>query len=228
MCVEGSFTDPAKIRELATISDLITTEIEHVNVDVLTELENAGHVVHPNAHTLRIIQDKLVQKENLQSRNVPLPDFMDVPDLQTAEQAGIRFGYPFMLKNRRLGYDGRGNAVVRNESEVALCFGKLGTKEIYAEKWVAFAKELAVMIVRTKDGVISYPVVETVQQNNVCHIITAPAQISATALKAAQEVASNAIASFDGIGIYGVEMFLLHDDTVVLNEIAPRLVHCLS
>ena len=78
------------------------------------------------------------------------------------------------------------------------------------------------MVVRTADGVRSFPVVESVQENNICHLVTAPARVSAPALEAAKDVALRAIGTFDGIGIYGVELFLLPDDTILLNEIAPR------
>eukprot|EP01031_Cornospumella_fuschlensis_P040675 gene40675-49591_t len=221
-CIEGSFQDPQKIKELASISDIITVEIEHVNTDILEQLEDAGHVVRPNARTIRLIQDKYAQKMHLAEHDIPVPDFMATSDVQEAREAGLRFGYPFVLKNRRLAYDGRGNCVVNSEEDLKAAFDKLGSNEIYAEKWAPFVKELAVMVVRTKDQTLCYPVVETVQQNSVCHLVTAPAQISQTAIQHALDITKKAIFTLDGIGVYGVELFLLADDTVLLNEIAPR------
>lgn len=220
--IQGSFQDATHIKELAQISDVVTTEIEHVNVDALEELEEAGHVVHPNSKTVRMIQDKYLQKVHLRDNGVALPDFLSTPSEEAAREAGLRFGYPLMLKNRKLAYDGKGNAVAYSESDISGAFAKLGGTDIYAEKWVPYSKELAVMVVRTQTEVLSYPVVETVQQNNICHLVTAPALISREALQAASKVASQAIASFDGIGIFGVELFLLPDDSILLNEIAPR------
>lgn len=222
LCIEGGFRDVEKIKELASISDVITTEIEHVNTVALSELESAGKVVHPSPKTIALIQDKYQQKLLMQSVNVPLPEFMDTPDLQSATEAGLRFGYPFMLKNKKLAYDGRGNAVVKTAEDVRIQFEKLGGSDIYAEKFVPFVKELAVMVVRTSISVLEYPVVETVQRDNICHIVTAPAQISQTAMRAALTVARDAVSNLEGNGVFGVEMFLLNDDTVVLNEIAPR------
>jgi phosphoribosylaminoimidazole carboxylase len=222
LCIEGSFQDANKIKELSVISDVITTEIEHVNTDELMELEKSGVVIHPNPQTLRIIQDKYAQKVYLSDNGISVPDFMNIPDVQAGVEAGLRYGYPFMMKNKRLAYDGRGNAVVRSADDVSIKFSLLGSNEIYAERFIPFVKELAVMIVRTKDGILSYPVVETIQLNNICHIVTAPAQVSSVALQAAERLARRAISSLDGYGIYGVEMFLLNDDTVLLNEIAPR------
>eukprot|EP01039_Chlorochromonas_danica_P005610 gene5610-6177_t len=221
--MEGSFQDSNKIKELASISDIITTEIEHVNTDILEELEKNGIMVRPSAKTIRIIQDKYLQKEHLSKNNIPLPEYMSTPTIEEAHNAGFRFGYPFMLKNRKLAYDGKGNFVVRSPDQIVTAFEILGGNEIYAEKWVSFQKEIAVMVVRTKENhTLCYPVVETIQENNVCHLVIAPAQISSRATEHALEIAGRAIASFDGIGIYGVELFLLSDDTVLLNEIAPR------
>ena len=199
-------------------------------MDALEALERQNYKVHPNSKTIRIIQDKFLQKIHLAAHGVPLPDFMSTPTVEAAVKAGKEFGYPFMLKNRRMAYDGKGNAVVSSEEEIVDAFRKLGCTvdnsqsafDVYAERWAAFSKELAVMIVRTGSGVVSYPVVETVQKDNICHVVMAPAQIAASSLQEACEVAKLAISSFDGIGIYGVELFLLSDGSIKLNEIAPR------
>mmetsp|Transcript_13150 Transcript_13150/g.17327 ORF Transcript_13150/g.17327 Transcript_13150/m.17327 type:complete len:564 (-) Transcript_13150:413-2104(-) len=221
--IEGSFRDEEKIRELANISDVLTVEIEHVNCDILEAVESTGKPVHPSPGTVRLIQDKHQQKVHLKQHGVPTPDFRDCPDLEAAKAAGEAFGYPLMLKAKRLAYDGRGNAVAQSEDEISSCFDKLGGVDIYAERWCPFEKELAVMVVRTPDNkVVSYPVVETVQKDNICHTTLCPVEISAQAAKEAERVASAAISCLSGAGIFGVELFLLSDDSVLLNEIAPR------
>lgn len=222
LCIEGNFKDAAKIRELSLISDIITTEIEHVNVSELAQLATEGHTIHPEHSTLRIIQDKLLQKEHMDKQHVPVGDFLGVESSLDVEEAGVRFGYPFVLKNRKLAYDGRGNAVVNNATEIESQFRKLGGVDIYAERWVPFVKELAVVVVRSKEGVSTYPVVETIQQNSVCHVVIAPASISPSAQRNALDVARRTVECFPGLGVYGVELFLLHDDTVIVNEVAPR------
>lgn len=204
------------------MSDVLTTEIEHVNVSTLTDLTNLGNLVHPDSTTLQIIQDKLHQKEFLFNRDIPVADFLDVLSVEDAEEAGRRFGYPFILKSRKLAYDGRGNAVINSPSELAAQFTRLGGVDLYAERWVSYAKELAVMVVRSKEGISTYPVVETVQQNSVCHLVIAPANVSLSVQRTALEAARNAVECFTGLGVYGVEMFLLQDDSVIVNEIAPR------
>jgi phosphoribosylaminoimidazole carboxylase len=178
--------------------------------------------MHPNAHDLAIIQDKYAQKAYLQSKDIPVESFCEINDAREAERCGQEYGYPFMLKCRRLAYDGRGNAIVHSESEIDAQMAKLGGVDLYAEKLVPFVKELAVMVVRSKEGVFAYPAVETVQRNGVCHVVIAPAQVSATARAAAESVAMQVGGAFQGYGVFGVELFLLDDDTVLVNEVAPR------
>lgn len=212
-------------RELGLISDVLTVEIEHVNADILQEMESKGHIVHPSSRAIRLIQDKYNQKLHLEKFSIPLPDFMDIPNVDIAYSAGEKFGYPFLLKNKRLAYDGRGNAVVKSKEEVTSAYTRLGATEIYAEKFVPFTKELAMMVVKTCNGIVCYPLVETIQQNNICHSVIAPAQqISSLSIQRANEICSLAIESLDSssFGIYGIELFILADGNILLNEIAPR------
>jgi len=231
LAVEGSFRDEEKIKQLAQISDVLTVEIEHVNCDILEAIEESGKPVHPSPKSIRIIQDKYQQKVHLQAlpnNAVPLPEFLDCPTLDAALDAGEKFGYPLMLKAKKMAYDGKGNAVADSRDKVSACFDQLSGASagggVYAEKWCPFVKELAVMVARSSTGEVrSYPVVETVQENNICHSTLVPIQgVSSLALERAAKIASAAIASLFGAGIFGVELFLLADDTVLLNEIAPR------
>lgn len=185
-------------------------------------MESAGSLVHPTSKTLQIIQDKYEQKKFLQDHQVAQTDFAEIVSEQAAREFGLQYGYPFMLKNKKLAYDGRGNAVVNNADEVTSHFHKLGGADLYAERMVSFAKELAVMVVHCKEGVFAYPVVETVQVDNVCHVVSVPAQVGDSTRSVAVSVAIEAVSAFEGYGVYGVEMFLLHDDSVFVNEIAPR------
>ncbi len=221
--IVGSFRDPAKIAELAALCDVVTVEIEHVDANALETLEKQGIVVQPSARTIRLIQDKYAQKEHFANHNIPLAPFLDVPDELAAYRAGEQLGYPFILKAKRLAYDGRGNAVVNTKEDVPQAVQALGGRELYAEGWITFAKELAVMIGRGLDGqVVAHPVVETVQKDNICHTVSAPAAIAPISMKQAQEIALAAVSSLDGAGIFGVELFLQADGSVLLNEIAPR------
>jgi phosphoribosylaminoimidazole carboxylase PurK protein len=226
--VTGSFTDPVKIRELAKLVDVVTVEIEHVDAVVLAELEAEGIAVHPSGKTIMLIQDKYAQKIHLSKLGgaVPLGDFCEIPDVAALLSAGERWGYPIMLKAKKNAYDGRGNLPVGSAVEAASAFATLsnnGKEELYAERWCLFTKELAVMVARSASGVtVSYPVVEMTAIDSQLHTVLVPASIDEAALALASKIASAAIASLSGGGIFGVELFLMPDGSVLLNEIAPR------
>jgi phosphoribosylaminoimidazole carboxylase len=118
-----------------------------------------------------------------------------------------------MLKSRTLAYDGRGNFVLRELSQVPEALAALGNRPLYAEKWVPFTHEIAVMVVRSTNGEVrAYPVVETVHKENVCHLVFAPLRTQdATLSRRAQSVAEDAVKTFEGAGVFGVEMFLMDD-----------------
>jgi len=224
--VDGSFTDADKIRELATKADVLTVEIEHIDVDVLEQVQSTHNVqVHPAPSTVRIIQDKFRQKTHLLSCNIPVAPFIDVESTtQGITEAAAKLGLPLMLKSKTLAYDGRGNSVVRDLTQVQEALDFLSGRPLYAEKWVPFVKEIAIMVVRTAEGrVYSYPVVETVHKDNICHLVFAPLRTRDSQLSArAQEIAETTVKSLDGAGVFGVEMFLLDDGQILVNEIAPR------
>ncbi|QPG73360.1 Bifunctional purine biosynthetic protein ade1 [Brettanomyces nanus] len=223
--VDGSFTDPAAIRELAKRCDILTVEIEHVDTDTLKAVrKETGIQIHPSPETLEIIKDKYAQKQHLMKYNIPVAECLSVESTAAAlAKVGEKFDYPYMLKSKTEAYDGRGNYVVEDKSCIMKALEVLHDRPLYAERWAPFTKELAVMVVRSVKGeIFSYPTVETIQQNNICHIVYAPARISDTKRAEAQIMAGNAIASFSGAGIFGVEMFLLPDGQLLVNEIAPR------
>lgn len=223
--VDGSFKDAASIKKLAAQSDVVTVEIEHVDTHILEEI--AGEVdVQPSWKTIRMIQDKYLQKNHLQSNNVATAESVALKEPSEAElekAAGI-LGLPLMLKSRREAYDGRGNFPVKSRDSFQAALAALGAnRDLYAEKWANFAMELAVMVVKTKDQVLSFPTVETIHENSICKLVYAPARGVAPRInEQAQALARKAVACFEGKGVFGVEMFLLPDDTLLINEIAPR------
>jgi phosphoribosylaminoimidazole carboxylase len=241
--IDGSFTDSAKIRELATKVDVLTVEIEHVEVAVLEEISQSGKVeVHPAPSTIRVIQDKFVQKEHLRAHSCPVSEYRPVESTPEAvRSAAVKLGLPLMLKSRTLAYDGRGNFVLRDVAQIEEALAALGDRPLYAEKWVPFVKEVAVMAVRTRDGEVrTYPAVETVHKENICHLVFAPLRGRDPNLgERARALAEQAARTFEGAGVFGVEMFLMADGkgvwhlicrrltpktlgTLYINEIAPR------
>lgn len=222
--ISGSFKDSASVKKLAEQSDVVTVEIEHVDVQMLEEVSSQV-AVEPSWKTLKIIKDKYAQKEYLKSHGVAVADSADLvgKGVEGLKEVGSNFGYPFMLKSKTEAYDGRGNFVVKSESDIEGAQKALGDRPLYAERWADFRMELAVMVVKTKDGVLTFPTVETIHEDSICKLTYAPPRnVSKVITARAQELAKKAIGAFEGKGVFGVEMFLLKDDALLINEIAPR------
>ncbi len=215
----GSLTDAEKINALADCSDVLTYDIEHINTDALLVLQALGHRIHPSPQVLAVIQDKLRQKHILAAHGLPLASFEAV-DGNLEEVVG-RLGYPLVQKARRGGYDGRGVAVLHSRADAA----KALQVASYAEAYVDFEKELAVMVARNVSGQTAvYPVVEMAfdTRANICDRVIAPARISASIAEQAQAIAKSAVEALEGVGIFGVELFLTREQRILINEIAPR------
>jgi 5-(carboxyamino)imidazole ribonucleotide synthase len=224
----GPWDDEATCSSFARRAQIITLENEFVDIGVLKRFESWNIPVYPSSHTLSLIQDKLIQKQTLAEVGIPVPDFEAVDSPEQIVQWGEAWGWPVVLKARRNGYDGRGNATVRNPDEAAGAWEQLGGdrgRTLYVERFVPFTAELAVMVARSSTGEVScYPVVQTEQKNHICHRVFAPAPISPELSESARSIAQRAIETIDGVGIFGVELFLLDDPDkpIVLNELAPR------
>ncbi|MFW5748268.1 MAG: 5-(carboxyamino)imidazole ribonucleotide synthase [Chloroflexota bacterium] len=223
--VAGDWQDADLLRQFAGMCDLITLENEFVDAGVLDQLAGLGVPVYPTGSTLRLIQDKLIQKQTMQRASVPVPAFEGVDTPEQVIHFADAHGWPVVLKARRNGYDGYGNATVENEGDLAAAwerFRKEG-RALLVEAFVPYERELAVMVLRTRAGTIHiYPVVETIQQNHICHVVRAPAGIDRSAADHAVEMASAAVQAVDGVGIFGVELFQQADGGILYNEMAPR------
>ncbi|PWN41052.1 putative phosphoribosyl-5-aminoimidazole carboxylase [Ceraceosorus guamensis] len=238
--IDGSFADGEKIKALANKVDIITVEIEHVDASKLQEVLDQGLVkeVHPTPATIKLIQDKFAQKDYLRNKGLPCGEFQPLPEpaqnasdtiqsqAKAIEEAGDKYGYPVMIKSRTQAYDGRGNYVVKTASDASDAVNALGagTRGLYAEKWAPFEREVAVMVVRSSTGEVrSYPAVETVHKNNICHSVFVPLRSRDARIGSrARKIAEKAVSTFSGAGVFGVELFLMGDGELRINEIAPR------
>ena len=221
----GSLNDVSMLEELSRVSNLITLENEFVDAPLLEHLESIGTRVFPTAHTVGLIQDKLLQKQILEKNGICVPHFIGVSSYEDIYIAGERFGWPLLLKTRRNGYDGRGNVLIREPNDTLTAWKTLeGRKSsLMVESFVPFIKELAVMVARSRNGeILTYPVVETVQKDHICHIVKVPADVGEDVSKMVATIAKRAIEAVDGVGIFGIEMFILEDKSVLINELAPR------
>jgi 5-(carboxyamino)imidazole ribonucleotide synthase len=230
--IVGDWRDPVAREALAARVDLITLESEFVAADTLRSIVDRGTPVYPGPETLRIVQDKLLQKDTLQRAGLPVPQFRPVRSEDDLLRAGAELGWPLILKARRLGYDGHGNTTVDEPSQAVDAIAKLAGSadrhgaaalDLYAEAFVPFAGEIAAMVTRGRDGSLAvYPVVETFQRDHICHEVVAPARIPPAVAERAREIAVEAVKAVDAVGVVGVEMFWLDDGMVLLNELAPR------
>jgi 5-(carboxyamino)imidazole ribonucleotide synthase len=224
---ERGWDDEAALPRLASLAPVITLESEFVDAGVLESLEQMGSRVWPPPGCVRVVQDKLLQKQTLARAELPVAPFQAIDGPRGVHAAGARLGWPLMLKTRRDGYDGRGNIVVASAAEADAACDRLGWphRALYAESVVTFARELACLVVRGLDGdVVQYPVVETHQDArlHICREVVAPAAVSDDVRQAAADIARAAVEAVDGRGAFGVELFSLADGRVLVNELAPR------
>lgn len=221
--IEGSLKDPSALRELAAHADVLTYEIEHINTQALQDLRAAGSRIYPAPELLTIIQNKYTQKEFLAQHGIPVAPFISVEGPADLERAIQDWSYPLVLKAKKDAYDGRGNARINGPADIQPALDKLAGRELYVEKGLTLDKELGIMIARNERGELaSFPVVEMIHARDICETVLAPAPISITLQEEAGTMARKAIASLNGIGIFGVEMFLDRSGDIWLNEIAPR------
>lgn len=217
--ITGGFVEPEALRELAAASDVITYDLENVDTGVLRELEAGGAAIYPRPALLETVQDKLRQKETFARHGLATAPFeaIDAP----SRDAFAAFGYPLVQKARRGGYDGKGVAVLAQPADFA---NALPVPSI-VERKAAIRKELAVIVARGRDGAIAvYPAAEMVfdPRGNLLDMLLAPAQVPVEVAEGARKLAAETVVAFEGVGIFGVEMFWLEDGGLWLNEIAPR------
>ncbi len=220
--VLGAFDDEATIRELGERADYLTFEIELADPDVLEEIEEeTGTPVHPKPETLRMIQDKLVQKQRLQEAGIPVPAFEAVDSAAELRSVLEELGYPAMLKAREGGYDGRGTVAVESPDAVEAAFEAIQGPAM-VEEFVDYDRELAVMGCQGDGETDTFPVTETIHREEILRETVSPARTDEQTRDRAREVAEDILAVMSGRGVYGIELFERADGEVLLNEIAPR------
>lgn len=220
---QGDLMDYDTIYQFGKQADLVTFEIENVNVDALERLESEGIKVYPTPKSLRIIQDKGAQKAFYKAHGIPTAPFEPFPSpalLATAVAEG-RWTYPFVWKSTRFGYDGNGVKIVRNPQDLHA----LPEGPCIAELCADIDKELAVIVARSPKGeVATYPVVEMEfhPEANQVEYVLCPARIAETISDQARKIALQVAEAFGSIGLLAVELFLTKEGEIWVNEVAPR------
>lgn len=220
----GSLDDIKAMQELSGNSDYITIEWEMANVDLLDEFVKSGKIVNPFPKTLGIIKDKLAQKNFLKKYSIPVSDFAPVSSRQNIQKIAEKFTYPFLLKSRFDGYDGKGNMLIRSEKDIAVALEKFKGKLIYIEKFVSFLKEISVIVSRSMKGDMKiYPVSENIHENNILRTTIVPAKVSQHISVKAITLAKKIMKYLPGAGVFAIEMFVDPKEKLFVNEIAPRV-----
>ncbi len=221
--VVGDLLDFNAVYQFGKKVDILTIEIENVNLDALDKLEDEGVTIYPKPKDLRIIQSKARQKHFYFDNNISTAPFSHYAYLEelihSYENNSIAF--PFVWKAARFGYDGNGVKIVRNLDDLA----SLPNVECITEELIPFKNELAVIVARNKDGETkTYPVVEMEfhPEANQVEYVLCPARIDSKVAEKAKEVALKVVNELDFVGLLAVEMFQTIDDKILVNEVAPR------
>jgi len=221
--VQGDMTDFQTVYDFGRNVDVLTIEIEKVNVEALEKLEKEGVKVYPQPHVLKTIQNKCLQKRFYKTHNIPTAPFEEFENLDQVKQSILKGGlsFPFVWKSAEMGYDGYGVSIVYSNKEVEEL--KLGP--CLVEELVPFEQELSVIVCRRPQGeTVHYPVVESEfhPTANQVEYVLCPARISDQAAQKAIAVALKTAEAYGQIGLLAVELFLTPEGEVLVNEVAPR------
>ncbi|MEL6810015.1 MAG: 5-(carboxyamino)imidazole ribonucleotide synthase [Bacteroidota bacterium] len=220
---QGDLMDFDTVYSFGKKVNVLTFEIEGVNIDALAQLEEEGKKVYPSSKTLRHIQDKGVQKQFYKTHRIPTSPFLVFDSKNALNEAIVRkeLHYPFVWKSCTGGYDGKGVSIIRDAEDII----PLSSGSCIAEKLIPFKNELAVIVARNPSGQVkTYPVVEMEfhpEANQVEYVIC-PARIDEAVAQKARAVAAQVSEAFEHVGLLAVEMFQTEDDEILVNEVAPR------
>jgi 5-(carboxyamino)imidazole ribonucleotide synthase len=221
--IRAPFGDAAALEDLALRSDLVTYEFENVPVGAVETIA-ARRPVFPSAKSLATAQDRLAEKRLFAGLGIPTPAFEAVDSGEDLAAAAARIGLPAVLKTRRMGYDGRGQQVLRERGDLAAAFATLGEQPLLLEAFVPFDREISVLAVRGRDGgVVTYPVIENHHRDGILRLSRAPAAGVSPGLEAAaHDHARRILEALDHVGVLALEMFQV-GERLLASEIAPRV-----
>ncbi|MBN3939887.1 MAG: 5-(carboxyamino)imidazole ribonucleotide synthase [Nostoc sp.] len=214
---------------LAQKCDIITFENEFVNLQGLSLLAEQGVCFRPRLEALAPLLDKYHQRCYLRNLGLPVPEFFALEEVENLQSKIEYLGFPVVLKSRRHGYDGQGTFIIQDfatlEQKLSdeTTTNTLNQSLFLLEEFVPFERELAIIAARSVEGeIVTYPVVETQQEQQVCRRVIAPAEITPNQVAEIQAIAHTLLNSLEVVGIFGIELFLGADGQVLVNEIAPR------
>ena len=215
----GSISDYDSVYNFGKKADIITIEIEKVNIEALEQLEKEGKLVFPQARVIRLIQDKGVQKQFFKENDIPTAPFQLVSSKK--ELVNPNFPFPYMLKQRKDGYDGKGVMKMESVADIDAAFDSPSL----IEELVNFEKEVAIIVARNSDGDLkTFPMVEMEfnAEANLVEFLISPSTYPEDLQLKAEAIAKNVALALNITGILAVEMFITKDGNILVNELAPR------
>ena len=222
----GSFSSVEDMVAFAKECDVITLENEFISSAILKKVqEKSGTPIFPSPDSFALIENKLIEKQTFEDAGIPVTPYQLVRSEDDLKEFGEDYGWPYLLKSSKGGYDGYGNETVKDLKSAKQAFEKLGgnkERDIVAEAFVDFTNEIAVQVARNETGTVVYPCCETVQKDHICVAVLSPAPVDEHFREKAQELAVKATEAIDGKGIFAFEFFLTKEGKVLLNESAPR------
>ena len=221
--VRAEYDDQEALGAFAEGLDVVTYEFENVPVEAVRALTDRVGVFPPPG-ALRVAQDRVHEKQVFETVGIPTADYAPVSDREDLESAVARLGFPSVLKTRRLGYDGKGQAVLRGRDDLEDAWQRLGERPLILERFVDFSRELSILGVRSRDGLSAfYPLVENEHRGGILRVSVAPAPVVSETLQAKAEARARALMdSLDYVGVMALELFQ-HGDELLANEVAPRV-----
>lgn len=218
----ADFDDEYAYIELAKKTDVITFEFEHINVDILSNLETQGYKIIPSSNTLKIIQNKFKQKTILKEAGIKVPQFSMVTSLEDLRNQFLNFNKKAILKSSTQGYDGKGNMIIKCEDDIEKAYNYFMNQEIFVEELVDFVKEVSIIVVKNNSETIFYPISENIHEDSILIKSIVPAAISDDIVREIHLTSEKIMDKLDDLGVYCIEYFIDKNHEVLVNEIAPR------
>lgn len=222
--IVAAYDDDAALGRLAALADVVTYEFENVPAATVAALNRLGVPTAPGPLALAVAQDRVEEKTFLNAAHAPTVAFVPVDSAADIEATLPRIGLPALLKTRREGYDGKGQAWIRDAGAAAEALASVGGAPSILEARAAFTRELSIIAARGRDGRTAfYPLSENVHEGGVLRTTYAPAKVTPALQAEAERIAGEVLGRLDYVGVMGIELFDLGDGTLLVNEIAPRV-----
>ncbi len=221
--IKGEFSDLSAILKFCESCDIVTLENEFIDQKILEAIdEHFPEKLFPTSKTFKAIGDKISEKKSFEKAGLKVAPYSEVKSPQDISAFAEIHGYPVVLKSSKGGYDGYGNATIKNKNEIEEKFSSLKGEKL-VEAFIPYEKEVAVLVARNRNGECKvYPVAHTIQENHICHYVSVPAEISPEIKKQIEDCALKAMVSINAVGLFAFEFFLTKSNELYLNESAPR------